>query len=155
MSQLPPPPASADVPLPYAGWWRRVGATIVDGLPIGALFAVLAAAFGTTETTDGMVSFELDGAAAAIYYLVAIAWFVGNTLYLQGTRGQSIGKKLLGFGVYGVETRTPIGMGMTFVRQLAHILDALPCLIGFLFPAFDHQKRTFADMIVGTRTLKV
>lgn len=40
---------------------------------------------------------------------------------------------------------------MSFVRQIVHIVDALPCYIGYLWPIGDREKRTFADMILSTR----
>ena len=67
---------------------------------------------------------------------------------------QTVGKRLLRIAVYGVDRR-PIGMGLTFVRQLAHIVDAIPCLIGYLWPLWDKENRTFADMIMSTRVHKV
>jgi hypothetical protein len=39
---------------------------------------------------------------------------------------------------------------MAFVRDLAHILDALPCYIGFLWPIWDSKRQTFADKIMNT-----
>ncbi len=44
---------------------------------------------------------------------------------------------------------------MTFVRQIAHVLDFLPCFLGYLWPAWDREKRTFADMIMETRVHRV
>ena len=37
-----------------------------------------------------------------------------------------------------------------FVRKLAHILDALPCYVGYLWPLFDAKKQTFADKVMNT-----
>ncbi len=39
---------------------------------------------------------------------------------------------------------------MSFVRAILHILDALPCLIGYLWPLWDSKRQTFADKIMGT-----
>ena len=49
-TSAPPPGAGGPLPEPgvarlrLAGWWRRVGATLIDGLMIGALAAILLAA---------------------------------------------------------------------------------------------------------------
>lgn len=45
-------------------------------------------------------------------------------------------------------------MGLTFARQLVHIVDAIPCFIGYLWPIWDKENRTFADMIMSTRVYK-
>ena len=47
-----------------------------------------------------------------------------------------------------------IGGGLTFARQLVHVLDALPCGLGYLWPLWDRENRTFADMIMSTRVFK-
>jgi hypothetical protein len=47
----------------------------------------------------------------------------------------------------------PMGGGMAFVRDLAHIIDALPCYIGYLFPLWDARRQTFADKIMSTVVL--
>jgi hypothetical protein len=36
------------------------------------------------------------------------------------------------------------------VRQLAHIVDAIICYIGFLFPLWDNKRQTLADKIMTT-----
>jgi uncharacterized RDD family membrane protein YckC len=65
-----------------------------------------------------------------------------------------VGKKAMDIAVLGASNE-PIGAGLTFARQLAHVLDFLPCFLGYLWPLWDAEKRTFADMIVGTRVHRV
>ncbi|EFQ82176.1 RDD family protein [Aeromicrobium marinum DSM 15272] len=151
---MPPPPPEQS-PTTFASWGQRVGALIIDIIPQLVVFVVCAVLFGESETGDGSFSFQLAGVGAVLYYLLAFAWFGYNWLYLQGTTGQTVGKKALGIGVHRAGTREPIGPGLTFVRQLAHILDSLPCLIGYLVPLFDGERRTFADMIMSTRVHRV
>ena len=47
-------------------------------------------------------------------------------------------------------TGQPIGALMTFARQLVHLLDALACYIGYLWPLWDAKRQTFADKIMST-----
>ena len=112
-------------------------------------------AFGDNQTTGSSVSFSLTGIPFAVYLVFTIGWFVYNWIIRQGSTGQTMGKKSLGIAVLGADTRQPVGGGLTFVRQLAHILDAMPCFIGYLWPIWDDQKRTFADMVMSTRVVKV
>jgi len=42
---------------------------------------------------------------------------------------------------------------MCFVRDLAHILDAIPCYVGFLFPIWDARRQTFAAKVMSTVVL--
>ena len=50
----------------------------------------------------------------------------------------------------GMVTGQPIGGGMSFVRQLLHIVDGLPCYIGYLWPLWDDKRQTFSDKIMTT-----
>lgn len=43
---------------------------------------------------------------------------------------------------------------MAVVRGIAHVLDALPILLGFLWPLWDAKKQTFADKVCGTLVIK-
>lgn len=139
----------------YAVWGARVGAVIIDTIPTVVVLAVLTALFGTSQASGGSASFQLSGGAGLAYFAFAIAWLAYNLLYLQGTKGQSIGKKVLGVAIYKTGTTEPLGAGRTFVRQIVHTLDAALCLIGYLWPLWDKQNRTFADMIMSSRAYKV
>ncbi|MDH5294715.1 MAG: RDD family protein, partial [Acidimicrobiia bacterium] len=46
-----------------------------------------------------------------------------------------------------------LGGGMGIVRQIAHFVDAIICLIGYLFPLWDPQRQTIADKLLGTVVL--
>ena len=37
---------------------------------------------------------------------------------------------------------------MSFVRQIAHIVDSIPCDIGYLWPLWDGKRQTFADKLL-------
>jgi hypothetical protein len=131
----PPAPAAggyvADQPGYYMGrtlanWPQRVGAYLIDYL-IAAIPAFLAVIlFSGTDP--------------------------GETI-LAGRTGQSWGKQVLNLRLVRMADGQPMGGGMAFVRDLAHILDALPCYIGYLFPLWDARRQTFADKIMSTVVL--
>lgn len=136
-------------PTPYAEWIKRVGAYLVDVAVIlpGYIIMLIAAPFMGSDT----------GALAAIgflIYFVGVAAVLGlaiwNMVIRQGRTGWSIGKQVLGIRLIGEKTGEPIGPGLTFVRALCHILDSLPCYVGYLWPLWDAKKQTFADKIMGT-----
>jgi hypothetical protein len=39
---------------------------------------------------------------------------------------------------------------MSFVRYIAHVLDSIPCYLGYLWPLWDAKRQTFADKVIGT-----
>ena len=73
-----------------------------------------------------------------------------NYCLKQGRTGYTIGKGVLGIKLIKQDTGQPMGAGLSFVRQLAHIVDALPCYLGYLWPLWDAKRQTFADKIMGT-----
>ncbi|MBN9633689.1 MAG: RDD family protein, partial [Actinobacteria bacterium] len=75
---------------------------------------------------------------------------VWNHGYLQGTTGSSLGKRLFHFQVIDEKTSEPIGFGRSVVRQLAHLVDAVPVFAGYLFPLWDAKRQTLADKIMST-----
>ena len=125
----------------YAGWLTRVGAYLIDGIPAWILFGI-----GEALTAHG-------GAGAAIgglFYLAGLGWIIYNRWYQGGRTGQSLGKKVTDIRLLSEETGQPIGAGMAFVRDIAHIVDAIICYVGFLFPLWDSKRQTLADKIVHT-----
>ncbi|ETZ70930.1 RDD family protein [Mycobacteroides abscessus MAB_030201_1075] len=170
----PPPPAAGAPALPggnFEIWIRRVGAALIDNGIAAVLYWIgygiaLATAekqsFSTgvydSDSMGGMSYGEdaevysftgLGMAAVAIFTLGAIAFGLWN-LKKQGDSGSTVGKNLLGIQVLGETTGQPIGFGMSFVRQLAHIIDYIICGIGFLLPLFTAKRQTIADMLVKT-----
>lgn len=145
----------------YALWPKRVGAYLIDGLlgavagfPLWIGYGILAASAKTTTAADGTVSTSLNGGGIGfllifIGVLSSLAFFIWNTCLKGGKTGYSIGKGVLGIKLIGEQTGQPIGAGMAFVRQIAHILDSF-CYIGYLWPLWDPKRQTFADKIMNS-----
>ena len=151
----------------YTSWIRRVGANIIDRIPFVILLyacPVIALAIGDTigdksctiDPSTGATSCSTSGMGpiigaiiALIFGLVALAYWIWNWAYRQGTTGSSIGKSVLKFKVVSERSGQPIGFGLSTVRQIAHFLDGI-CYIGYLLPLFTAKRQTIADMIMGT-----
>jgi uncharacterized RDD family membrane protein YckC len=161
----PPPPAAPGPALPkeaYTPWFTRVLAWLIDNVPVFIVLGIAyGVAFGTADnqcTTDtygyGVYCTSSFGALGAILlglaYIAALAYWVWNWGYRQGTTGSSIGKGVMKFKVVSEKTWQPIGFGMSLVRQIAHIVDGLVCYIGYLFPLWDAKRQTLADKIMST-----
>jgi len=65
-----------------------------------------------------------------------------------------MGKKWAGTRVLREQDGQVIGGGMGIARYILHILDAIPCYLGFLWPLWDAKKQTFADKILKTVVVK-
>ena len=142
----------------FAVWHERFLAYVVDVSPIVILYFVLAFFDPETEMysaadpgrSSSGINVGVSGLPAVLHLVVTIAWFAYNWLLRQGRTGQTFGKKVMEIVVLDA-SHQPIGPGRTFVRQLAHVLDFLPCFLGYLWPAWDAERRTFADMMMETR----
>lgn len=145
-----------------APWITRVGAAIIDSLlgllvatpyVIATIHRISTATTVTdangfrhlqTHTTTGDTLLTLLGG------LLYLAFFIWNWCVRQGRTGATYGKSVLAIRVVDMNTMQPIGAGMSFLRQLTHILDALPCYLGYLWPLWDSRNQTFSDKIMGT-----
>jgi uncharacterized RDD family membrane protein YckC len=158
-------PAGYGYPLDYANWFKRVGAYLVDqiamgiaGLPLWIGYGMVAASARTTTNADGTVTTTMDdpsGTALLLMVLGALttlAFFIWNSCIRQGRTGYSLGKSALGIKLIGEQTGQPIGAGMSFLRQILHIVDSI-CYLGYLWPLWDRKRQTFADKILKTVVL--
>ncbi len=150
----------------YAGWGKRVGGFLVDGLILVPFYAVAIVVFvlsldtTTSTVTDatGQSSTVIEGSSAngallavsGLLYLAAIAFGIWNQVIRQGRTGRSIGKGVVGIKLVSESTGQPLGAGMTFVRQLAHFLDSIACYVGWLWPLWDDKRQTFADKVMSS-----
>lgn len=154
----PPPYSNQPYPAPtsrigeLASWIQRVGAYLLDTVIANALSFGLGISLGVVALIAGadVESESFDTLVNGLAGLFALGWAFFNFGYLQGTTGSTIGKKALGIAVVRTDG-TYMGVPLAIGRFFAHILDALPCGLGFLWPLWDAENRTFADMICNTR----
>ncbi len=163
----PPAPGQPIGQLPqtaYTSWGTRAVAWIIDYIPyfivVGIGYGIEAATQETACVTDSSDSnlgefcatgaSTLGNVAVGVAVLIGLAYLLWNYGYRQGTTGSSIGKSIMKFKVVSEKTGQPIGFGLSIVRQLAHIVDAIICYIGYLFPLWDAKRQTLADKIMTT-----
>lgn len=152
------PPTSA-----YASWIYRVGALLIDIIPVVIVDGIAFSAgggFKVTTTTDPYtgVTSTSTSAPGPLYWicvLAVIGYTIWNMYYRQGKTGQTIGKSVLGLKLIKESTGEPLGGWLCFGRYLLHILDELPCFVGFLWPLWDAKRQTFADKIVSSVVIRV
>jgi uncharacterized RDD family membrane protein YckC len=151
---------------PFAGWWSRVTATVIDSIPFYVVAYVVVTRLGSVSETRYVLPSRLPSEAPtsvtrptldlpltgyALIFGFYFLWLMYNSVYRQGRTGQSVGKTMLGIAVYRAGTIEPIGPGLAFARQFVHLVDSVACSLGYLWPLWDSQKRTFTDMIMSTR----
>ena len=176
----PPPPgyqAYDDNPAtskPLASVGARFGAMLIDGLIVAAFaipaYVVLFA--GPTEIEPcsvddaGNITIgEANNALCegptngtwAIFALMLVTAVIGGIYYyakLEGTRGQTVGKKALGIRVVDATTGGPIGVGRGIGRYFARIISAIPFYLGYLWAIWDPKKQAWHDKMVNDLVIK-
>ena len=123
-------PAAGD----YADWPKRALSGLIDWFGPGLL--------------AGLV-YQGSRGLGTILWLASLAWALYNA-YLGGQTGQSYGKKIAGTRLISEATGAPPGGGLGIGRHFVHILDGIPCYVGFLWPLWDSKRQTFADKILKT-----
>ena len=143
MSPAPPgygaPMSGAWAGPPLASWGERAVSYLIDYLG-PALVA-------------GFIQFSVSYSLGTLLWLAALAWGLYNA-YLGGQTGQSTGKKQAGLRLLREQDGQVIGGGLGIGRFFLHIVDAIPCYVGFLWPLWDAKKQTFADKILKTVVVK-
>lgn len=125
-----------------APWHIRACAFAVDVLPAIAV-----------ATTMALVSFTVPARGAWWWLCVsvfglAILLMLVNRLLLPTILGWSLGRALCGIAVLHRDGEA-IGAWGLLLRDLAHLLDTVS-VVGWLWPLWDSQRRTFADILVRT-----
>ena len=138
-----PPPGGPPPGVELAPWGLRVAASLIDWAPAIVLYLI---AFPIMSGDSAGV--------APILFIAAIAWLLYMS-YLTGARGQSIGKRVINIKVVRERDGQIIGGGLGIARYFIHIVDSLPCYLGYLWPLWDAKNQTFTDKIMSTLAIKV
>lgn len=160
---LPPPPGPTIRGLPrqgYTPWLTRVGARLIDSVPLAVILAVgwlvlqnSVDSLCVANDVDQICSVGYSTVGMTVMWgavLAGLAYLVWNYGYRQGRTGSSIGKSVLKFKVVSENTGEPIGFGMSVLRQIVHVIDIAIFYIGYLFPLWTAKRQTLADKIMAT-----
>lgn len=126
----------------YAGFWRRFGATLADGLWMGLLLTpLLNLIYGDVAITDwyNWQIFLLKDVLPAL--IVILFW-----LEYQATPG----KLLFDCDIVDICTGQPISLKQAVLRYLGYFVAILPIGLGFLWIIWDKRKQGWHDKMAGT-----
>lgn len=116
-----PPPSAPTGPGQPAGAGVRFGARIIDGLLLAVPFwIVVAIAGGSIAGSAG---------ASLLFGLLGSAIYVGYFVYLESSRGQTIGKQVLNLRTVGAQGGNPTQQE-AFVRNAWVLVGIIPFLGG-------------------------
>lgn len=148
-----------------ANWGTRAGGFLIDllvmaiaAIPMIAGYVWVASETDVYDRFDGSTASDYHGGAGPILvtgagYLILIAFNLWQC-HRQGKTGQTIGKSAVNIRVVRESDGMPTGFWLSFGRYFAHALDTLACYVGWLWPAWDAKKQTFADKVCSTVVIK-
>ncbi len=140
---------------PYAGFWSRAAARVIDLVIIIATFNViyLVDRFGTGAGLwtgigegDAVVGFSPANVMRGMFFLFFPVFYY---VYLHGAYGQTFGKMALRIKVVN-DDGTPLDYRKAFLRWLGYFLCDLTFDIGYLWAAFDGRKQGLHDKVCRT-----
>lgn len=120
---------------PFAGFWIRFVALLIDGL---VLFAV---GFILGGPDSGFLGSTLVG-------------FLYNWLMIGFNDGRTLGKMAMGIRIARPDG-SKVDLGTAAARAGMAIVSGLAIGIGYLWAAWDPENRTWHDMVADTRAFQV
>jgi uncharacterized RDD family membrane protein YckC len=166
-SSYAPPVLAPILPSPYAGFWLRVVAHLIDNLLLGigiGILVLIGVAMVGIDSIRSMIEgmngedFQMPGPIISAIVLVAFASIVLGWIYnaaMESSRHQgTLGKMALGLIVTDLQGR-PIGFAHATGRYFAKIITGLiPLGIGYAMAGFTEKKQALHDMIAGCLVLR-
>jgi uncharacterized RDD family membrane protein YckC len=177
-SSPPPPGASGIAGAPFAapvagqwrlsGWWRRVGAHVIDAIVIClialvffAIFAAFAGAGFLVGDTTGYIALVLGILGFGV--CIVIAALIYAPLMMTKTNGKTLGRMACGIRVVRANGQ-PITFGYAAVREVLtkwllfgvianSFTFGLAALVDYLWPLWDEENRALHDFVVNSRTI--
>lgn len=149
--------------VPYAGFWRRFVAALIDGILLQVVLSIVGGILGV-GIGAGLGGFgamgqsdEINAAGLAAVGTIYLVAFVGQWLYfaLMESSGlqATVGKLAMGVVVTD-QSGNRISFGRATGRYFGKILSGIILMIGYIMAAFTERKQGLHDMIAGTLVYK-
>jgi uncharacterized RDD family membrane protein YckC len=151
-----------------AGWWRRVGAYLLDGVVIAVIAGILFGVFAAFAGAGFMVG-DTTGYIAAVLAVIGfglcviVAALLYAPLMMARTNGKTLGRMAMGIRVVRANGQ-PMTLGYATVREVlvkwlligvlaGSITFGLVALVDYLWPLWDEENRALHDMVVNSRVI--
>ena len=129
----------------YQGIWIRFISLLMDTIVLGVLIGVVGSILGLS-----VVSRTAGWGFGLLSFIIFLAYFT----YLEGSKGQTIGKMVTKIKVVG-EDGEMINMNQAFTRNILRVIDGLLAyLIGAILIWRSDKKQRLGDRIAKTVVIK-
>ena len=130
----------------YQGIGIRFVSMVIDSIVVSMIFGALGVMLGAGIMEGGMVPWY--------WGLLSFIFYIGYFTYLEGSRGQTIGKMITRIKVVR-EDNTPIDMNQAFKRNILRIIDGfIFYLIGAILISRSDKKQRLGDSVAKTVVVK-
>lgn len=133
----------------YAGFWIRVGASIIDSILILLIIApILTFIYGKEYwvsesfiqgTWDVLLNYILPAIAIVIFWIY---------------RSATPGKMVLGLTIVDATTGGKPSTGQFIGRYLGYYVSTIPLLLGLIWVGIDKRKQGWHDKLAGTVVIR-
>lgn len=137
----------------YSGFWRRVAAALLDGLIVSVPTRIISTVASAGES-GATIGYGLTPGASLAVSLINTIIGVSYYAYLEGTRGQTVGKMALGIKVVDADGGGMIGIPRGIGRYFARILSAIVFGLGYLWMLWDGRKQCWHDKLVRSVVIR-
>jgi serine/threonine-protein kinase len=151
---------------PYAGFWRRVVAHLIDSMLYGLLLSpfVMAVYLSALRADDECYTLGREvievvcprdepaaGPRVVAFVVGALGVLFVTGIYLRalGRSGQTWGRRIARVRVVRSRTGEPIGFGRALGRQLFALVTR-SLVLGYLWMLWDGQRQTWHDKVADT-----
>ncbi len=144
--------------VPYAGFWLRFAARLIDGIIInigtwvlyGILSVVLGASIYSLNSVDSGIGVVMVLLMQGI--VIASAWLY-SALFESSVYQATPGKMAVGIKVVDLEGNQ-LTFGRATGRYFATVITGLTLGIGYIMAGFTEKKQALHDMIAGTLVIR-
>ena len=133
----------------YAGFWIRVGASIIDSILILIIIIPLLTFIYGEEywlsesfvqgTWDVLLNYILPAIAVIIFWIY---------------RSATPGKMVLGLTIVDAQTGAKPTTGQFIGRYLGYYVSTIPLFLGFIWVGIDKRKQGWHDKLAGTVVIR-
>ncbi len=153
------PPSLSNIAVPagakgYAGFWKRVAASIIDSIILqvvgmfGGFLVGAVAGFMMAMAGVDIAVIEFAGSLLGFFLGVVLNWLY-FTIMESSSKQATLGKMALGIVVTDMDGQQ-ISFAKANGRYWAKILSALIFCIGFMMAGFTEKKQGLHDIMAGT-----
>ena len=122
----------------YMGFWIRLAALFIDVILLMVVSLLIRLALGESTFVS----------------LLNLVINIGYAVILTAWRGQTVGKMILGIQVVDGQGNIP-GIGAVLLREVVgKFLSSIALGLGYLWVAWDREKRGWHDHIAGTYVVR-